>query len=244
MPLARNVSRKHGVIFHPTLGYAIPPPIPLTVARRNARERTRVKSVNDSYECLRAHVPAAAKAKRMAKVDIIKHTIEYIQKLQHLVALSSDLSSERVCEARQIAEDVRNLSLKFMHSDFKSSTTLPPYANSPSSRPSFTSSPSGSSSCITSACSPTSYPCSPGSGAPYTCSPNSGATYTSSPNPSSCESAYYSPMSRSDHCAWKGEQNGTRYSHNGYENIHAEEEMENVVDDEVLDAIVEWQTAL
>lgn len=31
--------------FHPTLGYAIPPPIPAKVARRNARERNRVKQV-------------------------------------------------------------------------------------------------------------------------------------------------------------------------------------------------------
>ena len=82
----RNHERRRGIIFHPTLGYAIPPPIPLTVARRNARERTRVKTVNDIYECLRAHVPAAAKAKRLAKVDIIKHTIDYIQKLQKLVS--------------------------------------------------------------------------------------------------------------------------------------------------------------
>ena len=27
--------------FHPTLGYAIPPPLPAKVARRNARERNR-----------------------------------------------------------------------------------------------------------------------------------------------------------------------------------------------------------
>ena len=31
--------------FHPTLGYAIPPPVPAKVARRNARERNRVKQV-------------------------------------------------------------------------------------------------------------------------------------------------------------------------------------------------------
>ena len=31
--------------YHPTLGYAIPPPVPAKVARRNARERNRVKQV-------------------------------------------------------------------------------------------------------------------------------------------------------------------------------------------------------
>jgi hypothetical protein len=59
---------RRGMIFHPTLGYAIPPPIPLSVARRNARERSRVKNVNSSFDCLRMHVPAAARNKKMSKV--------------------------------------------------------------------------------------------------------------------------------------------------------------------------------
>ena len=80
-----SLSSRRGTIFHPTLGYAIPPPLPPTVARRNARERSRVKSVNQSYEHLRVHVPAASRAKKISKVDIIKHSIEYIQKLRALV---------------------------------------------------------------------------------------------------------------------------------------------------------------
>merc|ERR1711997_269722 len=74
-----------GVIYHPVLGYPIPPPVPVAVARRNARERSRVKTVNDSYQHLKNHVPGAARQKRMSKVDIIKHTIDYIQKLQKMV---------------------------------------------------------------------------------------------------------------------------------------------------------------
>ena len=79
------LASRRGVIFHPTLGYAIPPPLPPTVARRNARERTRVKTVNQSYEHLRLHVPSASQAKKMSKVDILKHSIEYIQKLRAMV---------------------------------------------------------------------------------------------------------------------------------------------------------------
>lgn len=60
---------RRGMIFHPTLGYAIPPPIPLSVARRNARERSRVKTVNSSFDCLRMHVPSAARNKKMSKVE-------------------------------------------------------------------------------------------------------------------------------------------------------------------------------
>ena len=71
-----------GVIYHPVLGYPIPPPVPVAVARRNARERSRVKTVNESYQHLKNHVPGAARQKRMSKVDIIKHSIDYIQKLQ------------------------------------------------------------------------------------------------------------------------------------------------------------------
>ena len=61
-------STRRGLIFHPTLGYAIPPPVPLAVARRNQRERNRVKTVNSGFECLRLHVPTAARAKKMSKV--------------------------------------------------------------------------------------------------------------------------------------------------------------------------------
>ena len=80
-----GLASRRGVIFHPTLGYAIPPPLPPTVARRNARERSRVKNVNQSYEHLRLHVPSASQAKKMSKVDILKHSIEYIQKLRAMV---------------------------------------------------------------------------------------------------------------------------------------------------------------
>ena len=58
-PLAQNsdnvssTTNTHGPVrggtkrkaYHPTLGYAIPPPVPQKVARRNARERNRVKQV-------------------------------------------------------------------------------------------------------------------------------------------------------------------------------------------------------
>ena len=79
-----------GVIYHPVHGYPIPPPMPVAVSRRNARERTRVKTVNDSYQHLKSHVPAAARTKRMSKVDIIKHSIDYIQKLQTMVTAAQD----------------------------------------------------------------------------------------------------------------------------------------------------------
>ena len=77
---SRGCRRK--IAFHPTLGYAITPPVPQKVARRNARERNRVKQVNCGFEMLRAHIPTAAKQKKMSKVDTLRHAVEYIQSLQ------------------------------------------------------------------------------------------------------------------------------------------------------------------
>ena len=67
----------HGaaVYHHPTLGYAIPPPQPAKVARRNARERNRVKQVNCGFELLRSHIPSAAKHKKMSKVRALMKEI-------------------------------------------------------------------------------------------------------------------------------------------------------------------------
>ena len=89
-----NRTLQTGVIYHPVHGYPIPPPVPVAVARRNARERNRVKTVNDSYQHLKNHVPGAARQKRMSKVDIIKHSIEYIQKLQKMVEHSEKASTQ------------------------------------------------------------------------------------------------------------------------------------------------------
>lgn len=68
--------KPQGVVYHhPTLGYAIPPPQPAKVQRRNARERNRVKQVNCGFELLRSHIPTAAKHKKMSKVGHSKIVI-------------------------------------------------------------------------------------------------------------------------------------------------------------------------
>ena len=196
----RNHESRRGNIFHPTLGYAILPPIPLTVARRNARERNRVKTVNDSYECLRAHVPVAAKAKRMAKVDIIKHTIDYIQKLQRLVSSIEGPNNDQFPETNQRLQDDRILHPQFRSSDSTPSTpfsSIPPSCNSSSYSP-------------------------------------------------SCESGYSSPgqyhenkqtMHAAGYSVWKQGQSGASDTFPVDDDV-----LEAMVDDEVLDAIAEWQT--
>lgn len=58
---------------------------PSTMGRRNARERNRVKQVNNSFVTLRQHIPGAAKAKKISKVETLKQATDYIRNLQRLL---------------------------------------------------------------------------------------------------------------------------------------------------------------
>ncbi len=80
-----SASCRRRIAFHPTLGYAITPTMPAKVARRNARERNRVKQVNCGFEMLRSHIPSAAKNKKMSKVDTLRHAVEYIQNMHKML---------------------------------------------------------------------------------------------------------------------------------------------------------------
>ena len=73
------------VAIHPVHGYAIPPPQDVKVSRRNARERTRVKTVNSGFEMLKRHIPSAAPVKKMSKVNILTQAVDYIESLQSLL---------------------------------------------------------------------------------------------------------------------------------------------------------------
>nr|AAT99570.1 achaete-scute-like protein [Lithobius forficatus] len=67
------------------LGYALPQAPPATVARRNERERNRVKLVNLGFATLREHVPNGVKNKKMSKVETLRSAVEYIRQLQQLL---------------------------------------------------------------------------------------------------------------------------------------------------------------
>ncbi|XP_059578570.1 achaete-scute homolog 2 [Alligator mississippiensis] len=56
------------------------------VARRNERERNRVKLVNLGFQTLRQHVPHGAAAKKLSKVETLRSAVEYIGALQRLLA--------------------------------------------------------------------------------------------------------------------------------------------------------------
>ncbi|XP_015183595.1 PREDICTED: achaete-scute complex protein T8-like [Polistes dominula] len=70
--------------------YGQPPPV--AVARRNARERNRVKQVNNGFALLRQHIPNhitasyGDKSKKLSKVETLRMAIEYIRSLQRLLS--------------------------------------------------------------------------------------------------------------------------------------------------------------
>lgn len=67
-------------------------PPTVAVARRNARERNRVKQVNNGFATLRQHIPnhiAAGygdRGKKLSKVETLRMAVEYIRGLQRLLA--------------------------------------------------------------------------------------------------------------------------------------------------------------
>nr|SPI37850.1 ASH [Hydrometra stagnorum] len=71
---------------------------PASVARRNARERNRVKQVNNGFATLRSHIPVSVAAalgastpgtrgasKKLSKVETLRLAVEYIRSLQDLL---------------------------------------------------------------------------------------------------------------------------------------------------------------
>nr|ALJ33574.1 Asca-2 [Clytia hemisphaerica] len=58
---------------------------PEAVARRNERERNRVKQVNDGFDALRKKVPFLPNKKKLSKVDILRCAMMYIRDLKGVV---------------------------------------------------------------------------------------------------------------------------------------------------------------
>ncbi|XP_043938352.1 achaete-scute homolog 2 [Protopterus annectens] len=70
---------------------------PAAVARRNERERNRVKLVNMGFQALRQHVPNGAANKKMSKVETLRSAVEYIRALQQLLDEHDAVSAAFSC---------------------------------------------------------------------------------------------------------------------------------------------------
>ncbi|XP_013781068.1 achaete-scute homolog 1b-like [Limulus polyphemus] len=68
------------------LGFLMQQCRPAAVARRNERERNRVRLVNMGFATLRQHVPNGTKNRKMSKVETLRSAVEYIKQLQELLA--------------------------------------------------------------------------------------------------------------------------------------------------------------
>lgn len=79
------------------LSYSIPQQQPVAVARRNERERNRVKQVNMGFQTLRQHVPNGAANKKMSKVETLRSAVEYIRALQQLLDEHDAISAAFQC---------------------------------------------------------------------------------------------------------------------------------------------------
>ncbi|XP_077494926.1 achaete-scute homolog 5-like [Amblyomma americanum] len=62
-------------------------PYTAAVARRNERERNRVRLVNHGFNALRQHVPQTGQ-KKLSKVETLRSAVEYIRELQELLELT------------------------------------------------------------------------------------------------------------------------------------------------------------
>ena len=88
--------------MYQTTPYGTVPHQPASVARRNARERNRVKQVNNGFATLRQHIPQSvaqalggntagthggsrAGSKKLSKVETLRMAVEYIRSLQRML---------------------------------------------------------------------------------------------------------------------------------------------------------------
>ncbi|KAI1721267.1 helix-loop-helix DNA-binding domain-containing protein [Ditylenchus destructor] len=97
-PLKGNPSKKH-YEAHSSHGYhnriyrssrkTVLKMLPTTVEKRNARERTRVHTVNEAFHILKRHLPQLKQnTKRVSKLKILKASINYIYSLNNLLEKS------------------------------------------------------------------------------------------------------------------------------------------------------------
>ncbi|KAL1454959.1 hypothetical protein WDU94_009086 [Cyamophila willieti] len=109
---------------------------PASVARRNARERNRVKQVNNGFATLRSHIPLSVAAaltsnaavaaanrtasKKLSKVETLRMAVEYIRSLQDML---DDSESGR---STTHSDDSYYRNMKQVDSMSEASTSPPP----------------------------------------------------------------------------------------------------------------------
>ena len=83
---------------------------PIAVARRNERERNRVKQVNDGFDALRKKIPHLAEKKKLPKVEILRFAMRYIRELQRLIDEHDERSNAGDAEVDKSVDLVETVS--------------------------------------------------------------------------------------------------------------------------------------
>lgn len=127
---------------------------PASVARRNARERNRVKQVNNGFATLRQHIPASVAAalaspgastngntrsanKKLSKVETLRLAVEYIRSLQRMI---EDYEAKVPTNASKLTSDGMSRYYSTNSAEIQLQTQTPPCSEaSASPTPSFSS---------------------------------------------------------------------------------------------------------
>ena len=88
--------------------HSVKKPQTASVAKRNLRERTRVRGVNDGFGILKLHVPALKS--KSSKVETLRGAIEYIKRLKEL--LGEDIEIASLASIKFEGDDING---KYMH---------------------------------------------------------------------------------------------------------------------------------
>ncbi|KAL7644626.1 UNVERIFIED_CONTAM: hypothetical protein RMT77_004166 [Armadillidium vulgare] len=233
-PSPENVKCKRKINFG--VNYVVSPQ-PAAVARRNARERNRVKQVNNGFATLRQHIPGASKAKKISKVDTLKQAVDYIRSLQELLE-----DHDRIMTQGNINANIpQNHSVNVSAFDYNTNTLQTVTASSlPQNKVSFTNYYYGEN--VSPICASV-YPLSSSVHSP-TCSDGA----TSSPSPS-----YLSDTSSQISCHETQQQTinpeevfiapnfNFTDTYGGTFDLYSTTTVPNLEEDEVLEAIASWQ---
>lgn len=84
---------------------------PVAVARRNERERNRVKQVNEGFNELRKKIPYIPDKKKFSKVEILRFAMTYIRELQGLIDESNCDEEEKSDKNLSLSVCDENLSI-------------------------------------------------------------------------------------------------------------------------------------
>lgn len=108
---------------------------PASVQRRNARERNRVKQVNNGFANLRQHIPSdvistltnggRGASKKLSKVDTLRLAVEYIRRLQDVLD-ENDIDSSSTASSSRTASSSLSVTNSYYTASPVQCTSIPP----------------------------------------------------------------------------------------------------------------------